>query len=152
GEGYQILRRAVGRGLNEYNRAMLTSSKMVGGIYHYRDHVGDPGGRSPYVPVPAAKQREALEFLSASAFDEKAFRLSPSVMNKLAVERLPGLDPAYFNIQRLDYPWHDAVLSVQRGLLGRLFHPVTLARIQDNELRFSPKERPFRMADLFASL
>jgi hypothetical protein len=152
GEGYQILRRALGRGLGEYNRALLTSSKLIGGIYHYRDHFGDPGGRPPYVPVPAARQREAMDFLSTNAFSEKSFVLPASVMNKLAIERLPGLDPSYFSAQRLDYPWHDAVLSLQRGLLNRLHNPITLARIQDNELRFGPKEKPFRMVDLFSGL
>ena len=37
-------------------------------------------------------------------------------------------------------------------MLGRLFNPVTLARIQDNELRVAPNEKPFTMADLFGSL
>src|SRR6185503_2902199 len=97
--------------------------------------------------------REALEFLSTNAFSEKAFRLSPTLMNKLAIERLPGLDwMSYYNAQRLDYPWHDAVLRLQSGLLGRLYDPVTLGRIQDNELRFTAKEKPFRMADLFSGL
>src|SRR5258705_9017317 len=45
GEGYQVMRRAMGRGLRDYNRSLLTTSKLIGGIYHYRDHVGDPGGR-----------------------------------------------------------------------------------------------------------
>jgi hypothetical protein len=153
GEGYQILRRAMGRGMNEYYRASLTASKMVGGIYHVRDHVGDPGSRSPYTPVPAVEQREALDFLSANTFSEKAFVLPASVMNKLAVERLPSLDWSnYYNIQRLDYPWHNAVMSVQRGVLDRLYNSVTLARIQDNELRFGAKEKPFRMVDLFNGL
>ena len=39
-----------------------------------------------------------------------------------------------FGTQRLDYPWHNTVLALQRNVLGRLFHPVTLARVQDNEL------------------
>ena len=34
GEGYQIMRRALGRGLNDDYRSLVTSSKMVGGIYH----------------------------------------------------------------------------------------------------------------------
>ena len=37
-------------------------------------------------------------------------------------------------------------------MLARLFDPVTLARIQDNELRFEPNEKPFTMADLFSGL
>jgi len=153
GEGYQVLRRAVGRGLNEYNRALLTSSKYIGGIYHVRDHAGDPHGRPPYTPVPAAKQREALEFLRTYAFSEKAFQLPPGALNKLAIERQPGLDfIAYFTVQRIDFPWHDAVLNLQRNVLNRLYHPVLLARVQDNELRFAPNEKSFTMADLFKSL
>lgn len=153
GEGYQVMRRALGRGMAEYNRALLTSSKYVGGIYHYRDHVGDPNARPPYVPVSTARQREALEFLRTYAFSEKAFQLPASTLNKLAVERLPGVDwIGYFLMQRLDYPWHDQVLTLQRNVLNRLYHPVTLLRIQDNELRFGPNEKPFAMVDLFTAL
>jgi len=153
GEGYQIMRRAMDGSLTEYSRALLTVSKYVGGIYHYRDHVGDPNGRVPYVPVPAAKQREALEFLRTYAFSEKAFHLPPGLLDRLAIERLPGLDwDDYYFVQRLDYPWHDQVLGLQRAVLDRLYHPIVLARIQDNELRFRPDQTPFRMADLFNGL
>src|ERR1700733_4104373 len=153
GEGYQIMRRSMDASLHEYFRGLLTVSKYVGGIYHYRDHVGDPNGRVPYVPVPAAKQREALEFLRTFAFSEKAFQLPPGLLDRLAIDRLPGLDgPAYFFTQRLDYPWHDNVLSLQQAVLERLYHPVVLERIQDNELRFGPGEKPFLMADLFSGV
>jgi len=154
GEGYQVLRRALGSGLGEYNAGLLTSSKFIGGIYHHRDHVGDPNGRLPFEPVPADKQREALELLRTYAFKEGNFALPASLLNKLAIERLPTLDglEGLFNTQRIDYPWHDAVLNLQRAVLGRLFNSVTLSRIQDNELRFAPNETPFTMAELFSGL
>src|SRR6266542_3509118 len=153
GEGYQVFRRAMSRGLNDDFRSLVTSSKLIGGVYHHRDHLGDPGNRLPYQPVPAARQREALDFLAQKAFGLKAFRLTPGLQNRLAIDRAPGLDFAsYFNTQRIDYPWHDVVLTIQRGVLNRLYHPITLARIQDNELRFAPAEKPFKMADLFSGL
>ncbi len=153
GEGYQVLRRSLGRGMGEYNRALLTTSKYIGGIYHVRDHVGDPNGRPPYTPVPAAKQREALDFLRNNAFSEKAFQLPPGLLNKLAIERQRGLDfISFFTVQRIDYPWHDVVLNLQRNVLNRLYHPVLLNRVLDNELRFAPNEKPFTMADLFKGL
>ena len=66
---------------------------------------------------------------------------------------MPGLDfMSYYAAPRLDYPWHDAVLSVQRSVLNRLFNRITLGRIQDNEQRFETSEKPFRMADLFSGL
>jgi hypothetical protein len=152
GEGYQILRRAVGRGMSDSYRSLMTSSKWIGGVHHRRDHVGDPNGRTPYEPVAAAKQREAMDLLSEHCFGPKAFRVSPDLLNRLAVERIYGLDPSYWNIQRLDYPWHDVVLNVQRSVLARLLHPVTLGRVLDNELRFAANEKPFKMADLFGGL
>jgi uncharacterized protein DUF4953/uncharacterized protein DUF5117/uncharacterized protein DUF5118 len=153
GDGYQVYRRAMNRGLNDDFRSMVTSSKLVGGVYHHRDHVGDPNGRLPYEPVPAAKQREALDFLATSTFGPKAFQLSPAVLNRLAIERNPGLDFAsYFRQSRLDYPWHDQVLAIQRTVLTRLYNPITLSRMQDNELRFGPKETPFKMADMFTGV
>jgi hypothetical protein len=153
GEGYQVLRRSLARSLGEYNRALLTSSKYVGGIYHVRDHVGDPHGRSPYTVVPAAKQKEALDFLRTAAFSEKSFELPPGLMNKFAIERQPGLDfISYFVVQRLDVPWHDVVLNLQRNVLNRLYHPVLLNRVLDNELRFPAGEKVFTMADLFHGL
>ena len=105
------------------------------------------------MPVPAAKQREALEFLRTYAFDEKAFQLPPGLLDRLAIDRLPDLDwPNYYYTQRLDYAWHDRVLGLQRAVLDKLYHPVVLARLQDNELRFGPDQTPFRMADLFKGL
>jgi hypothetical protein len=154
GEGYQILRRSFMRSLGEYYRGLLTASKFIGGLYHYRDHVGDKNGRSPFAPVPAEKQKQALAFMQKYAFSEEAFKLSPELYNKLATERLPGLDGlnGMFNGQRIDYPWHDSVLNLQRAVLQRLHAPVTLARLEDNELRFKKDEERFGMADMFIGL
>lgn len=154
GEGYQILRRAVMRSLGEYYRGLVTASKFIGGLYHYRDHVGDKNGRSPFAPIPASKQKEALEFMRQYCFSEEAFQLSPELYNKLAPERLPGLDglDGLFGATRLDTPWHDSVLNLQRAVLSRLHAATTLARLQDNELRFKAGEPRFTMADMFLGL
>jgi hypothetical protein len=154
GEGYQVLRRTVNRGLSEYVRGLLVTTKFIGGVYFNRDHAGDPNQRPPYVPVPAAKQREALDVLRTYAFSEKAFQLPQGELNRLAIDRLPGLDffAYFFGAQRIDYPWHDQVLTVQRLVLTRLYHPLVLGRVLDNELRFAPNEKSFTMADLFKGL
>jgi hypothetical protein len=153
GEGYQVMRRAVSSGYGQYYRALLTSSKFVGGIYHHRHHVGDPNGLPPYTPVPAAKQREALDFLRDEAFSQNSFQLPASLHNKLAINRYQGLSwSAMYNVTRLDYPWHNMVLRLQRAVLGRLHHPTTLARIQDNELRFPKGEKSFTMYEMFRTL
>jgi hypothetical protein len=153
GDGYQVLRRAMGRAMGEYYRGTVTGSKFIGGVYHYRDHFGDPNGRPPYNPVPADKQREALAFLQKFAFAENAFELPPSLLNRLAVDRLPGIAGIEgLSNGRADYPWHDTVLNLHRAVLGRLYQPMTLSRLQDNEVRFAAGEKVFTMADMFTGL
>jgi hypothetical protein len=153
GEGYQILRRAVQRSLGEYARVALNTTKWVGGIFTHRAHVGDPGGKLPFMPVPPEKQREALALLTTNVFGENAFDIPPSLLNKLAIDRLETIDwPSFYNQARFDYPWHDAALALQRVVLDRMLHAVTLQRLLDNELRFGAGTKPFRMAEVFGGL
>ncbi|MCI0391770.1 MAG: zinc-dependent metalloprotease [Acidobacteria bacterium] len=102
GEGYQRLRRVFNNAFGELAISLLNANKYVGGVYHHRDHAGDPNGRVPYEPVPAAKQRQALELLKSSAFGPKAFDLPPSLLNKLAVERFWDFEGNFWRAQRLD--------------------------------------------------
>ncbi|MCB0295521.1 MAG: zinc-dependent metalloprotease, partial [Calditrichaeota bacterium] len=57
------LRQVFNQGVAEYLAAGIMASRYIGGIYHRRDHLGDPGGRAPFRVVEADKQRAALDFL-----------------------------------------------------------------------------------------
>src|SRR6185503_13756855 len=149
-EGYQVLRRSFGRGFGELWMAMQNTSKYVSGIYHHRDHAGDPGERPPYQPVPAEKQRAALALLNEAAFSSKAFDLPPSLLNKLASDRFWTFEGETFDEKnRIDFPIHDWVLDLQRMILDRLHHPTALARLQDLEVKYADPKQAFTMADLF---
>lgn len=155
GEGYQILRRAMNRSFGEYSRGVLISAKFLGGVHHRRDHFGDPNGRTPYAPVEADKQRQSLAFLAKYAFAENAFELTPTLLNRMAMERLPGvsgISGVMSTDGRNDYAWVESVLNLHRAVLSRLYQPLTLARLQDNEMRFPAGEKIFTMADMFLGL
>jgi hypothetical protein len=153
GAGYQVLRRSLQRSLGEYARASLTTSKWIGGIITSRSRVGDVGGRPPLTPAPPEKQREAMTLLTSKLFSEGAFTLPASLLDKTAIDRLEPIDwPSYYNQVRFDYPWHDAVLGLQRTILDRLYHSVTLQRLLDNELHFGAGVKPYKMADMFQAL
>ena len=62
GEQYSKIRRVFGRGLRQYYSASRNIAKYIGGIYHSRHHIGDPGGENPFKIVHAKKQRIALNF------------------------------------------------------------------------------------------
>ena len=156
GEGFQILRRVVGRGFGELGRSAAIAAKFIGGVETSRARAGDAGGRVPLQPVPAAKQREALDFLAKEVFSDDAYKLPPTLLAKLAPERmygLAGLDSFFSNTGRLDFPWHDQVLAVQQRALYRALNTLVLARVQDNEVQArAAGQEPFAMAELFVGL
>ena len=138
------LRRAMDTLLGQYGIALGMAVKYVGGQYSTRVHRGQPGAVEPLRPVPAAKQREALDFLARRAFAADAFSVSPALLGRLAPERwshwgLPGAFEA-----RLDYDLNPRTLAIQTALVNGLTAPALLARLREAESR-SPDA--FRMSE-----
>lgn len=152
GTRYQKFLRVFSQGFRDYSLGALTASKYIGGIYHRRDHVGDPGNRLPYEPVPAVKQREAFGFLKANIFGPQTFNFPASLLNKLAIERFYDFEFSVFQVQRNDFPIHDVILSIQKGPLERLYNQITLNRLVDIELRYEKNQDKFTMAEMFKGL
>lgn len=152
GAKYTKLTDVFMRGVIQYIYAGVNCSKYIGGIYARRDHVGDPGNRSPMEPVPAAKQRAALEFLTKNYFASDAFDFDPELLNKLAPERDWDFEGSVFKQVRLDFPIHNAVLAMQAVPLARMYHPVVLARLQDLALRYPAGQTPFTMEEMYTGL
>jgi hypothetical protein len=153
GEGYQVLRRSFLRALAQSGQAMLGAAKYIGGVYHTRDFIGDPNGRLPYQPVPAVQQKQALALINENCFAPRAFRFTPQLLNKLDRERLwDALNLAGSFDAPQDMPIHDMILGMQRTVLDRMFHPIVMKRIVDNELRYTNGTDRFRLGDLFGSI
>lgn len=152
GMRYQKRLLVFGQGIGEYIAPILNVPKYVGGIHHRRDHIGDPGGRLPYAPVTAVQQRAALRFLTEEIFGPEVFQFSPELLNSLAVERYPDLQGHSWTRQRNDLPLHNIVLLIQSLPLARLYHPITLSRINDLEARYADGAEPFTMTEMFTEL
>jgi len=152
GMGYQRVRRAFGTLIGEYGYTMFLASRFIGGQSHHRDHRGDENGRLPFVPVPAAKQREALQFLKEYALSDKAFDFPADLLNSLAVTRWSDWGSDSWNATRFDYPVHDVVLRNQTRIIERLLYPTVLSRVQDTELKFPKGEDAFTLPELFSGI
>jgi hypothetical protein len=152
GEQYSKLRRVFGRGLRHYYSASRNIAKYIGGIYHSRHHIGDPGGDNPFQIVPAKKQREALEFIILNILAEDAFKFDPDLLNKLAPERGWDFTGSVWRMNRIDYPIHDYVRWIQSGTIFRLHHPRIFARIRDNELKFLKGESVYTLTEHFQKI
>jgi hypothetical protein len=145
-----VLRRSFNNALGQTGSNLFLASKYIGGVYHYRSHVGDPGNRLPFEPVPVEKQRQALNLLRDNLFAPNAFKFSPQLLNKLQNERF--INFSNFTPSRQDVAIHGAVLSLQRQVLDRVFHPVLLSRVQDTELKVTAPAQPFTLGELFTGI
>jgi hypothetical protein len=151
GQGYQRARQAFDMLLYEIRRAGAIAAKFVGGHSIHRDHRGDPNARPPIVPIPAAKQREALKLVCDRIFTGTAMQISPEALRYLAVGRWyhwgstdPDEDP--------EYPIHDRILQVQLWTLFEILNPRTLSLVRDAEARIPEGEDALTTPELLSIL
>jgi hypothetical protein len=143
GEGYQKARQAFSLLFMDYWRNLMFVARIPGGLYTHRDHKGDANSRAPFVPVEAAKQRDAMKLLTEGAF--KLPDLPTDVLNYLAVTRWSHWGLREPN--RLDYPLHDQVALMQGRILAMLLSPETLMRLRDSELKVAPEADLYTLAE-----
>src|SRR5262249_55509037 len=149
GEGYQRARVALALLLRQYGDAAEFTVEHVGGEYAHRDHKDDPNARDPLVPVPGAKQRDALKFLQDHILSDKAFQFSPKLLRKLGVERWSHWGAG---MSSPDFSLYDRILAIQRIVLDHVLDPATLRRVQNNGLKAEKDEQPLQLAEVFRSL
>ncbi len=149
GESYDRLRTVFTRLSFEKARSTGAVARTIGGLRFSRDHKNGPGARPPFTPVPAARQREALAFISQNMFAEDAFGHDPDLLNKLPPPRLAHWGVSYYTTP-IDYPIHAVIASRQKGVLSSLLHNGRLARMLDNEVRTSGEL--FTVAELLQTL
>ena len=152
GQQYSKLRSVFSRGIRQYYSASRNVAKYIGGIYHSRHHVGDPGGSTPFKIVSAKQQHKALDFLLGEILAEDAFNFDPDLLNKLAPERDWDFRGTVWRMSRIDYPIHDYVRWIQSGTLYRLHHPRIFARVRDNELKFPKGESVYTLSEHFQKI
>ncbi len=151
GEGYQRARQAFDVLLMQYGNGAHLVASQVGGAYLHRDHRDDPDARDPFVPVPAARQREALKFLQEHILSDRPFQFPPQLLRRLGADRWSHWGNESAVLEPVEYPVHERVLAVQRVVLEHLFDPAVLGRVQDNALK-TEKEHPLTLAEVFRGL
>ena len=150
GDNYAMLRANLERGFRQVNIAALLTAKYVGGVVHLRDHAGS--GRAPLNPVPAQRQRQALEALTKGIFSVDSFRFKPGFMSRLTVdqfERGPYGNPVGVNP---DYSLSNQLLGIQRGVLDQLMSDGVATRILDADAKLSDPAQVLRLSELYDTL
>lgn len=133
GQSWHHLRRGYEQLLGEHLGSLRIASRFVGGVHVHRERKGDPDARDPMVPVDAAKQREALEFVITHAFEDSQFDLRPEVLRKLVPSRFRHWGASGGG--SVEFPIHNRVAQIQSFAMLYLMNPGTLTRVHDNEMR-----------------
>ncbi|MFH1227070.1 MAG: zinc-dependent metalloprotease, partial [Planctomycetota bacterium] len=153
GQGYAKMRRVFRQGANEFVQSAQTAARFIGGIYHRRDHIGDPDGKVPFEPVPAAKQNQAMDFLNNTIFNISEETLPPAgVLNKLGVDMMPDFGGAPYNAPTVEPQFYGTILAIQNTALNYLYDPMVLNRVSNISLRYGKDQERFGLAELFDSL
>ena len=161
GEAYEAETDAFRMLMGDYGVCALVPAHYIGGQYLSRAHRGDPRAEPPIVPVPRAEQRRAFDLLDAYVFSSKAWRLPPSLLDRLGYSEWAGYGyvgfEGYGNLpqwayeppERHDLPYAERVANLQSAAIRQMFQPLVLARIADASLE-STDPNPMRLSDLFA--
>ncbi|MDX1933171.1 MAG: zinc-dependent metalloprotease [Capsulimonadales bacterium] len=114
GEDYQMLDEMYNELLGQRQTELNHVVKLVGGVVETDYHAGRGG--EVFVPVPAAKQAQAVKFLIDNAFATPKSLLVPGILNRIAPNGVM-----------------DRVLASQRQILNSLLNESRVKRLVDAE-------------------
>jgi hypothetical protein len=151
-DNYALLRRNFIRGLLEVQQSAQQAVKYIGGLTLRTDYAGT--GRAPLEPIPAAKQRAALNLLADTIFAADSFTFSPAFLRKLAVSDYDIDDAREMgrSVPPVDVAVDLQVLAVHRSVLAPLLGPEVAQRLLNNELKASDPKEALRLAELYGTL
>jgi hypothetical protein len=149
GQSWSKARRGYMLTLSAQTRSLDMMANWVGGSFVHRDKKGDPNGRPPVEPVPAAQQRAALKFVIDNSLDEAAFGLTPELLRHMTVDKWWDADDVTSDPT---WPVHDRLLGIQASMLSALMNPTTLERVYDNEFRVSADDDALTLPELLGTL
>ena len=114
GEDYDDLNEMYLQVISQWNRYMGHVLANVGGIYETYKAVGQEG--PVYEPVPAALQKEAIQFLHENAFKTPQWLMNQEILSKFEAAGVVERTRKY-----------------QEGILEELLDPSRLARLIESE-------------------
>ncbi len=148
GKSYQEHAVAFSILMNTQAGSAATISRYVGGVYVDRAMVGQKGATKPFIPVEAAKQKQAMDALGKYVFAPDAFMLSSDLYNYLQVQRR-GFN--FFGITE-DPKLHRRILFYQKDILNHLLAPTTTQRMVDSKLYGNAYGLDQMLSDLTAAI
>jgi hypothetical protein len=151
GHSYQQERDAFGWLLVHSVTCDTVAQHYIAGEYLSRANKGDPGAGLPLQPVPRKDEQKAFGMLDRYLLSESAWHFRPSLLNSLTyTEEAPvwGGLWAYNPPPRHDLPIVELAGATQAAILGQMFQPLVLQRLDDLSMKSNPGQT-MSIADLF---
>jgi hypothetical protein len=121
GEDYELLDETYNDVLGQRSRELSHVARIIGGYNQKSIHFGQPGATDPanFKPVPAAKQRQAMQFLVANAL-----RTPTSLIRQDILSRIEPTGT------------YDRILQSQAVVVASLLSETRAKRMVDMEARY----------------
>ncbi len=140
---YQELTRAFSSGLNNFSKSARLAARYIGGVTVRRDRAGT--GNPVHEPVPAEKQREALNLLMTSMFQPDSFRFKPEFVSRLAKDRFTTWGDQNIHVGQ-------SVLRTQAGAMQMLLAPDVAQRLIDNPEKLAEGTPTLPLSEVYETL
>lgn len=113
--------------LFDYFSNTMTVSKYIGGAYVTRMKQGDIiDNRYPMMPVSRSEQMDALNYLNKYALNAEDYLTFSQNFMKM-------LQPVSNGRGRLDFPLNDIIYTIQANTMYRLYNPILMRRMLEQE-------------------
>jgi hypothetical protein len=149
---YQEERSAFAFILREYNRCSLVFEHYIGGEYLSRARPGDQNAPVPLTVVSRTTQVRAWQNLDRYVFGANVNQLPPDLLNRMTYQEWEPLynagQWAYNPPARHDVPIVEIIGGLQNRILGMMFQPLRLQRIDEIGVRSRPGAT-MSLTDLF---
>ncbi len=144
---YDDLQAAFDTIMGQYGQCALIVSRYLGGEYVSRSLRGDRHAGAPLSGVPLNTEKRAFDVLERDVFGARAWDVAPSLLRRMVTEY--RYDDWLGNLpERHDIALEQYVTRFQLMILARLYAPVTLARLDDMDLKYRPGST-MDLGDLF---
>jgi Met-zincin/Domain of unknown function (DUF5117) len=145
GESYGVLRRASDNAFGQFEGAATIAARHIGGVKFYRDHSGS--NRLPYQPIPAERQRQALNLVTQAVFSADAFQFDPNFLARLTEDGLErGFRPP--SLPSIN----TRIAGLQRRLLDQLMGDSVALRLAEAPATLSDKTQALALSELYTML
>jgi hypothetical protein len=114
-----------------------------------RNFKGDVDEKPTLAPVPAEKQKEALNLLNTYIFSPTAFAFPARYFTRFTVNPTGGFQNSLAG-PNPEFPIYDQIANIQRSALRSVFQPAVLQRIANSEYKMGGNpEQALTMPSVF---